>query len=67
MNNNTPSQLSRRNILRSGGAIVASGAVLAACGGGQHSGTIARIGSVPEIEKLETEHVTDVALLRTAM
>lgn len=67
MNNNTPSQLSRRNILRSGGAIVASGAVLAACGGGHHSGSIARIGSVPEIDKLETKHVTDVALLRTAM
>ncbi|MFN5601543.1 MAG: hypothetical protein ACK48T_05395 [Acidimicrobiaceae bacterium] len=67
MNNNTPSQLSRRNILRSGGAIVASGAVLAACGGASHSGSIARIGSVPEIDKLETEHVSDVVLLRTAM
>lgn len=67
MNNNTPSQLSRRNILRSGGAIVASAAVLAACGGASHSGSIARIGSVPEIDKLETEHVSDVVLLRTAM
>lgn len=67
MNNNTSSPVSRRSLLRSGGAIVAGGAVLAACGGSAESGTIARIGSVPEIEKLETEHVTDVALLRTAM
>lgn len=67
MTNNTPSLVSRRSALRTGGAIVAGGAVLAACGGSSDAGTIARIGSVPEIEKLETEHVSDVALLRTAM
>lgn len=67
MDNNTSSLVSRRSALRSGGALIAGGAVLAACGGSAESGTIARIGSVPEIEKLETEHVSDVALLRTAM
>ena len=67
MTNDTPSVLSRRHALRAGGAIVAGGAVLAACGGSSESGTIARIGSVPEIEKLETEHVSDAVLLRTAM
>ncbi len=67
MTHNNPSFVSRRAALRTGGAIVAGGAVLAACGGSSDAGTIARIGSVPEIEKLETEHVSDVALLRTAM
>lgn len=67
MTNNKPSLVSRRSALRTGGAVIAGGAVLAACGGSSDAGTIARIGSVPEIEKLETQHVSDVALLRTAM
>lgn len=67
MNNQTSSNISRRNILRSGGAVLASGAVLAACGGSSDSGTIARIGEAPEKKELETVHVSDVVLLRTAM
>jgi len=67
MNNQTSSLISRRNMLRSGGAVLASGAVLAACGGASHSGSIARIGEAPDKKPLETVTVTDVALLRTAM
>lgn len=64
---NEQSSISRRSMLTTGGAVLAGGALLAACGGESHSGSIARIGSVPEIKKLETEHVSDVVLLRTAM
>lgn len=53
-------------MLRTSGALVAGGAVLAACGGGSDTG-IARIGETPEIEKLEDATVSDAALLRTAM
>lgn len=67
MTDKTPTSISRRAALRTGGAVVAGGALLAACGGDAHSGNIARIGSAPERKPLETEHVTDVALLRTAM
>lgn len=67
MNNQTTNKVSRRNILRGGGAVLVGGTVLAACGGASHSGSIARIGEAPEKEALDTVHVTDVALLRTAM
>lgn len=67
MNDQTSSPISRRNILRSGSAALVGGAVLAACGGSSEKGTIARIGEAPKKEALETVHVTDVALLRTAM
>lgn len=67
MNDQTSSNISRRNILRGGGAALIGGAVLAACGGASKSGSIARIGEAPEKAALETEIVTDVVLLRTAM
>ncbi|MGA0117564.1 MAG: hypothetical protein ACO3JF_04145 [Ilumatobacteraceae bacterium] len=67
MNDTTSSPISRRNMLRSSGAVLAGGAVLAACGGASHSGSIARIGEAPEKAELESVHVTDLALLRTAM
>ncbi len=67
MTDKTSTPISRRAALRTGGVVVAGGAVLAACGGSSQSGTIARIGEAPDRNKLETEHVTDVALLRTAM
>lgn len=59
---NTP--ISRRNMLLSGGAALASGAVLAACGGTNNS--VTRIGESPESEPLPPADVTDVVLLRTA-
>lgn len=65
MTHQTPSRISRRSLLTSGGALAASGVVLAACGG-SHS-TVTRLGAAPEIEPLEEVHVSDVALLRTAM
>jgi hypothetical protein len=52
-------------MLRSSGALVATSAVLAACGSSTPS--IARIGESPTMVKLEDVAVTDVALLRTAM
>lgn len=52
-------------MLRSSGALVATSAVLAACGSSTPS--IARIGESPTMMKLEDLAVTDVALLRTAM
>jgi hypothetical protein len=52
-------------MLRTSGALVAGGAVLAACGTEHHS--IARIGQTPDIEKLPDAKVTDAALLQTAM
>lgn len=58
-------RISRRSLLTSGGALAASGVVLAACGG-SHS-TVTRLGTAPEIAPLEEAHVTDVVLLRTAM
>ena len=67
MNNQTSSNISRRNILRGGGAALVGGAVLAACGGSSKKGSIARIGDAPEKTPLETVQVTDVVLLRTAM
>jgi hypothetical protein len=67
MNEQTSSNISRRNMLRSGGAVIAGGVVLAACGGATESGSIARIGDAPEKAELENVVVTDVALLRTAM
>lgn len=67
MNEQTSSQISRRNILRGGGAVLVGGAVLAACGGASHSGSIARIGEAPEQKPLEGGEITDVVLLRTAM
>lgn len=52
-------------MLRSSGALVATSAVLAACGSSTPS--IARIGESPTMVKLEDLEVTDVVLLRTAM
>jgi hypothetical protein len=52
-------------MLRSSGALVATSAVLAACGSSTPS--IARIGESPTMMKLEDLEVTDVVLLRTAM
>lgn len=65
MNQNSTPQFSRRSLLTTGGALVAGSAVLAACGGTKNP--VTRLGAAPEIEKLAEEHVTDVALLRTAM
>ena len=65
MTQNSPSRISRRTLLTSGGALAASGVVLAACGG-SHS-TVTRLGTAPEIAPLEEVHVSDVVLLRTAM
>lgn len=56
--------ISRRTILRSGGMVAATSAFLAACGGANK--TVTRIGSAETAEKLSTETVTDVSLLRTA-
>lgn len=60
---NTP--ITRRNLLRSSGAVVATGVVLAACGGGTHN-SVTRIGESPASEPLPNAEVTDVVLLRTA-
>jgi hypothetical protein len=65
MTTENTSKISRRSMLRTSGALVAGGAVLAACGTEHHS--VARIGQTPEIEKLPDVKVTDAALLRTAM
>jgi hypothetical protein len=64
-NTSTSSPISRRTMLRSSGALVATSAVLAACGSSTPS--IARIGESPTMVKLEDLEVTDVVLLRTAM
>jgi hypothetical protein len=66
MTTENTSRISRRSMLRTSGVLVASGAVLAACGGESHSG-IARIGQTPEIDPLVEAKVSDAALLRTAM
>lgn len=65
MTTHSTSRISRRTLLTSGGALAASGVVLAACGG-SHS-TVTRLGTAPEIAPLEDVQVTDVVLLRTAM
>ena len=65
MTTENTSQISRRNMLRTSGALVAGGAVLAACGTTKTS--VARIGETPTIPKLAEVVVTDAALLRTAM
>jgi hypothetical protein len=65
MTTENTSHISRRNMLRTSGALVAGGAVLAACGTTSHG--VARIGSTPTIPKLEDAVVSDPALLRTAM
>ena len=52
-------------MLLSGGAALASGAVLAACGGAPHN-SVTRIGDSVESEALPPADVTDVVLLRTA-
>lgn len=57
--------VSRRNLLRSGGVIAATGAVLAACGEPQNK-TATRLGDAPEVTALTDQTVTDVVLLRTA-
>ena len=62
--NTNQNPISRRTILRSGGMVAATSAVLAACGGANK--TVTRIGSADTAEKLPEAHVTDVALLRTA-
>ncbi|CAB4561306.1 unannotated protein [freshwater metagenome] len=59
------SPISRRTLLRSGGAVVASGVVLAACGGSTGN-PVTRIGEQPESEPLSDAKVDDVVLLRTA-
>ena len=66
MTTENTSRISRRSMLRTSGALVAGGAVLAACGGSTSTG-IARIGETPEIDKLADATVSDAALLRTAM
>lgn len=55
----------RRTVLRSGTLAAASAAFLAACGKTKNTPT--RLGATPTTVKLAEEHVTDVALLRTAM
>jgi hypothetical protein len=66
MNTKNSSQpISRRNMLRTSGALAASGVVLAACG--SSGATVTRIGESPTTLKLEDKAVTDLVLLRTAM
>lgn len=66
MNTKNSSQpISRRNMLRTSGALAASGVVLAACG--SSSPIVTRIGESPTTVKLTDVPVTDLALLRTAM
>jgi hypothetical protein len=66
MNTKKSSQpISRRNMLRTSGALAASGVVLAACG--SSGATVTRIGESPTTLKLSDEAVTDLVLLRTAM
>lgn len=62
---NSPLPISRRNMLRTSGALVASGAVLAACSSSRP--TVTRLGESPTTLKLDDVVVTDIALLRTAM
>lgn len=57
--------VSRRTLLRSGGAVLASGVVLAACGGAKGN-TVTRIGEGGEPTVLPDGEVSDVVLLRTA-
>lgn len=59
------SSISRRHLLRSGGAVVATGAVLAACGGSKGN-TVTRIGESVKADPLPDAEVSDVVLLRTA-
>lgn len=62
----TTARLSRRGLLRHGGAAALAGVVLAACAESAPE-TVARLGEAPEPDKLEDVTVTDVVLLRTAM
>ena len=63
MNTKNSSQpISRRNMLRTSGALAASGVVLAACG--SSSPIVTRIGESPTTVKLTDVPVTDLALLR---
>jgi hypothetical protein len=65
MTNQKNSPISRRTLLRSGGAVVASGVVLAACGGSTGN-TVTRIGDQPASQPLADVKIDDVVLLRTA-
>jgi hypothetical protein len=65
MTNHKNSPISRRTLLRSSGAVVASGVVLAACGGSTGN-TVTRIGAQPESTPLGDAKINDVVLLRTA-
>lgn len=61
----TPS-VSRRGLLRNGGAAALAGVVLAACADSAPQ-AVARLGEAPEPQTLDDESVTDLVLLRTAM
>lgn len=61
-----PSTWNRRQFLRTGGLTVATGALVAACGGSSSDGAIPRVGTVPSTTALPTAEVTDIALMRTA-
>lgn len=65
MTTDKKSPISRRSMLRSGGAVLASGVVLAACGGAKGN-PVTRIGEGGEPTVLPDGEVTDVVLLRTA-
>lgn len=65
MNQNPKTQISRRTLLRSGGAAMATGVVLAACGGSTGN-QVTRIGEPVPPTPLPEAEVTDVVLLRTA-
>lgn len=62
----TTSALSRRGLLRNGGAAALAGIVLAACAESAPT-AVARLGEAPEPESLDDVKVDDVVLLRTAM
>lgn len=63
----TPSSLSRRALLVTGGATITAGALLAACGGSSSGSNVPRLGEAPTTTALPTGNVTDEVLLRTAM
>ena len=60
------SPMSRRGLLRNGGAAALAGVVLAACADSAPQ-AVARLGEASEPQTLDDVSVTDVVLLRTAM
>ena len=61
----TPTVLSRRDLLQTGGMAISFGALVAACGGGE-AGAPGRVGNAPIVTPLPQVIVDDATLMRTA-